>query len=299
MLGTRRTFLRTTIGGLLSSVPCSVRAENDKKPTLAGEVGITTGSFMRHLTVEPQPGKLRLLDLPKIMRDELDMRVIDLMTATLASVEPDYLDRLRSASEKAGCLLTNLKMNLKGQDLNSPDAKVRAQALAEYKRSIDVAARLGVRWARPLPGEQRPDLAIHVSSYRELIEYAAPHKIQLLIENNGWMRSDPEAIPTVIKAVDRNLAAALDTGNWQNNEVRYAGLAKAFPLAATCDFKALTLGPDNTHDAYDLKRCFQIGWDAGFRGPWCLEHFHDDLKSLFREFGLLRDMLRRWMAASK
>ena len=30
------------------------------------------------------------------MRDELDMRVIDLMTATLASFEPDYLDKLRT-----------------------------------------------------------------------------------------------------------------------------------------------------------------------------------------------------------
>ena len=41
---------------------------------------------MRHLTVEPQAGKLRLLDLPRIMRDELGMRVIDLMTATLPSL---------------------------------------------------------------------------------------------------------------------------------------------------------------------------------------------------------------------
>jgi hypothetical protein len=301
MFGTRRTFLRAAAAGLLASAPCSLRAE--KKPeqdrSLAGEIGITTGSFMRHLTAERQPGKLCLLDLPRIMRDELGMRVIDLMTATLASLEPEYLDRLRAAAEKAGCVLTNLKMNLKGLDPDSPDVKTRARALAEYKRTLDAAARLGVRWARPLPGAQRPDMAIHAASYQELIEYAAPRKIQLLVENNGWMRADPQAIPTVIKAVGRNLAASPDTGNWRDNEVRYAGLAMAFPLAATCDFKALALGPDGTHAAYDLKRCFQIGWDAGFRGPWCLEHFHDDLKTLFREMGLLRAQLHRWIAEQK
>jgi hypothetical protein len=300
MIGARRTFLRTAVGGLLASIPGVVRAQKkEDHRSLAGEVGITTGSFMRHLPPEPQAGKLCLLDLPRIMRDELGLRVIDLMTATLVSLTPEYLDRLRAAAEKAGCVLTNLKMNLKGLDLDSPDPKTRAMAMAEYRRTIDAAARLGVRWARPLPGDRRPDLALHVASYRELIEYAAPRKIQLLIENNGWMRSDPDAIPTVIKAVDRNLAASPDTGNWQDNEVRYAGLAKAFPLAATCDFKALVLGPDGAHAAYDLKRCFQIGWDAGFRGPWCLEHFHDDLKTLLREMGLLRDLLRRWMAERK
>jgi hypothetical protein len=301
MLGTRRTFLQATVGGLFAANPWTALAQKagEKSSILAREVGITTGSFMKHMTVQPQPGKLCLLDLPRIMRDELGMKVIDLMTATLASFEPKYLDQLRAAADKAGCVLTNLKMNLRGLELDSADPKVRAQALAEYKSKLDAAARLGVRWARPLPGVRRPDMDRFVASLRQLIDYAAPHKIQLVIENNGWMQADPDAIPTLLKAVHRNLAAAPDTGNWANNEVRYAGLAKAFPLAVTCDFKALALGTDGTHAAYDLKRCFQIGWDAGFRGPWCLEHFHDDLKSLFREFGLLRDLLKRWMASAK
>lgn len=300
MRTTRRTFLRTALGGLLATGSGAIGAAPPEgtDPSLAKEVGITTGSFMRHLTPEPQLGKLCLLDLPRLMRDELDMRVIDLMTATLASFEPAYLDRLRSAAEKAGCVLTNLKMNLKGFDLDSPEPQARSRALAEYKAKLDVAARLGVRWARPLPGAKRPDLATLAASYRELIDYAAPHKIQLLVENFGWMQGDPDALPAVVKAVGRNLAASPDTGNWRDNDTRYAGLARAFPLAVTCDFKAFALGADGSHAAYDLKRCFRIGWDAGFRGPWCLEHFHDDLKSLVREFGLLRDLLKRWMAVA-
>ena len=36
--------------------------------------------------------------------------------------------------------------------------EVRDHALAEYKRTIDAAARLGVRWVRPLPGRDENDL---------------------------------------------------------------------------------------------------------------------------------------------
>ena len=98
MLGTRRTFLQAAVGGLVAGPGAALARVAEGKPlTLTREVGITTGSFMRHMTVERQPGKLCLLDLPKIMRDELDMKVIDLMTATLASFEPKYLDQLRAA----------------------------------------------------------------------------------------------------------------------------------------------------------------------------------------------------------
>src|SRR6186997_1465740 len=93
-LATRRSFLRSAV---VAPLAAAVSAEDKKRPPLAGEVGVTTGSFMRNLSESAQPGKLRLLDLPKIMRDELDMRVIDLMTATLASMEPGYLEELRTA----------------------------------------------------------------------------------------------------------------------------------------------------------------------------------------------------------
>ena len=292
----RRDFIRSG-SAAVALIPFAGSAAERVK--LAGEVGVTTGSFVRHLAADPAPGKLRLLDLPRIMRDELGMKVIDLMTATLVSLEPDYLDKLRAEAERAGCVLTNLKMNQKGLDMTSEDAAVRKHALDEYKRTIDAAARLGVRWVRPLPGPKRPDLAICAASYRELIEYAAPRGISLLIENYGWMQNDSDAIPEMIKATGKGLDAQPDTGNWKDNTVRYAGLARAFPLAVSCDFKARELGPDGQHDAYDLARCFSIGWDAGFRGPWCIEHFHTDLRELYREMRVLRDQLNAWMKARK
>src|SRR5262245_59352778 len=141
MHATRRMFLKKAGGGLgLAALPAWAASEVPAKNPFAKEVGVTTGSFSKHMTLTPQAGKLYMLDLPKIMRDELGMKVIDLMTATLASFEPKYLDQLRNEAEKAGCVLTNLKMNLKGVDYDSLDEKVRRAALAEYKAKIDAAA---------------------------------------------------------------------------------------------------------------------------------------------------------------
>ena len=284
---------RTVLGSLVAT--CALPTRSAVPDSLAGEIGVTTGSFMRHLSSSAGPGKLRLLDLPRRMHDELGLRVIDLMTATLAELSPAYCDKLRAEAERQGCLLTNLKMNQKGLDLGSEDKEVRGEALRVYQETIDLAAILGVRWVRPLPMSSRPDLSVYAGSYRELIDYAGERGIGVLVENFGWMMGDPDAIPRLIDAVGPGLKSQPDTGNWSDNEVRYVGLEKAFPHAVSCDFKARALGPDGSHAEYDLKRCFDIGWGSGFRGPWCFEHFHDDLDQCFKEMAVLCDLLRGWM----
>jgi hypothetical protein len=302
MSNTRRDFLKVTGGvfaaGCLSGteILADDRASDRKDNPLAGKLGVTTSSVGQQLSGRADNGKFTLLELPRILRDELDMRVIDLNTSSFASTDRAYLDRVRKAADDAGCVLTNLKMNQRDLDMNSPDQSVRDKALTEYKRSIDVAAHLGLKWARPLPRKDRPDIAIHVASYRELCDYAADRNVQMLVENFGWMQADPDSVVKLVKAIGSNVAACPDTGNWDSDELRYAGLAKTFPIAVTCDFKARALGPKGEHKLYDLKKCFEVGWQAGFRGPWCFEHANADTKVLLRELGLLREMLHEWMA---
>ena len=291
MLITRRELLAIGAAGLTIR-PALLKAS--AAVPLEREVGITTGSFSPQL--RENPARFRVPELLKIIRGELDMRVVDVYTPSLASMEPKYLDSVRSAAERAGCILTNLKLNQPGLEMGSRDTALRERSLAEYERSIDAAARLGMRWVRPLPSPARGDLKLIVAGYHRLMEYGGRRGIKLLVENFGWMQSDPEAVIKLLDAIGGDIAASPDTGNWKNNDVRYAGLAKTFPRAVTCDFKARDLSPGGEHKAYDLKRCFTIGWDAGFRGPWCLEHANADTKQLFSDLRLLRDQLHHWMA---
>ena len=107
----------------------------------------------------------------------------------------------------------------------------------------------------------------------------------------------PTSFPAKAPGVGTNVTACPDTGNWSSNDVRYKGLALTFPLAVTCDFKARKLGAKGEHPLYDLKRCFEIGIQSGFRGPWCLEHANPNRRELFRELTLLRDWLKQWSSA--
>jgi hypothetical protein len=302
MTHTRRTFLKTSSCVIAAGPSLIARAiADDVKAgnsilSLAGEVGIVSASCQAQFSGRSSNGKFSLLELPQIMRDEVGIRVIDLNTMSFPSFEHAYLDQLRAAADKADCVLTNLKMNQRGIDMNSQDRAMRDKALAEYKRSIDIASHLGLKWVRPLPLPEQPDMAIHVASYRELCDYGAKRNVQLLVENFGWMQSDSDSVVKLVQAIGHNVAACPDTGNWNSNMLRYKGLEKTFPIAVTCDYKARELGLDGEHEKYDLKRCFTIGWKAGFRGPWCLEHGHKDTKRLLRELVMLREMLQQWTA---
>lgn len=293
----RRHFLQLSTASSVAWVVRPLAAQAAAPPTgdPSRRLGITMSSISQ-LKTDAGALKYPLAEWPKILRNELDLTVIDLNSAVVESHEPAYLEKVRRAADDAGCVLTNLKINRNDVDVGHADPAVRAAAVAECKRWLDTAGRLGLRWARPLPLKTKPDYAGFVASYRELADYAAERKVQMIVENYGWMDADADTVPQLIADVGRNVAPAPDTGNWASDEVRYAGLARMFPTAVTCDFKAGKLGPAGEHKAWDLKRCFDIGWQAGFRGPWCFEHAHADRAELFRELGLLRDMLRAWMA---
>jgi hypothetical protein len=258
-------------------------------------LGITMSSAGR-LTSDGKPDRIPIAEWPRILRDELDMHVLDLNSGVIESHEPAYLEKVRRAADDAGCVLSNMKINRADVDVGNADPEVRRRAVEECKRWIDTSSRLGLRWARPLPQKQAPDRAGFIAAYRELADYAAERNVQMVVENYGWMSDDADTVPRLLAEIGRNVAPAPDTGNWSNNEVRYAGLAMLFPTAVTCDFKAGRLGPAGEHASWDLRRCFTIAWEAGFRGPWCFEHAAPDRATLFRELKLLRDMIRGWTA---
>ena len=228
------------------------------------------------------------------------MKVIDLSTGTLGDRDPKRADRLRAAAEAAGCVITNLKVNathmgVKVLDLpfDHPEPAVRRKALEEYKEWILIAQRLGARWLRPFSAEQRPDFAVLVESYRELAEFGAHHGVTLVVENATWICSDAQAIPRLVQALNGRIAAAPDTGSW-DPPIRWDALAAAFPHAVTCDFKVGDLSPQFEHRAYDLRRCFEIGWKAGFRGPWCIEHGNGNTARLFTEWRWIKNQIETW-----
>lgn len=294
----RRAFLRVSGGSVAALVACAgegkASAADAERRSLAGVVGLTTGG----LNYQREHGILTALTLPEFVGGILGMQLIDLNTRWLTSFEEDYVQGVRGTAEKSGCYFTNLKVNHSIGDLYSGNPEERAKAMTEGRQMVRVAQTLGARWIRfSFPKSAAADGEEGVSAHRELAVYAKGRDVQLIVENGGWMKSDPGALPRLVKAIGENVAPGPDTGNW-DDDVRYEALKNSFPGAATCDFKVFELDANLHHAKYDIKKCFDIGWEAGFRGPWAIEYWNEDTEAYVREIRFLRDQLLEWMAAA-
>ena len=300
----RREVIRRTIGGAVGlagagAMSCCeisdpgatdpVASSGRGRSEFTDETGITTGSF----DSQRQRGELTLENLPAFLNSELGMRLIDVNTLWLTSFRESYVEACRDVASASGCVFTNLKVNHSIGDLYDKKPELAGQAMTAARRMVDVAVQLGAKWVRfnlPQPETLIGDLPAH----RQLAEYAAEKSVGLVVENGGWMRTRADSIVLGLKAIGDNTFAGPDTGNW-DDEVRDAGLAQSFPRAVTCDFKVFEIDAEGRHSKYDLRRCFDIGQEAGYRGPWLLEHWHDDTSTLVHDLLLLRDQLRAWM----
>ena len=181
---TRREFLKSTITATAATATCGVHssAADERRPSLAGEIGFTTGS----LAYQRRNKLLKMSSLPKFVRDDLGMQLIDLNTNWLESYEDSYVRRVRESAEDADCFFTNLKVNHKFGDLYADDTNERQKAMAHARQLVTAARLLGARWMRfsipkPVPDTRTATLSAH----RELARVAESQGIQLLVENNG------------------------------------------------------------------------------------------------------------------
>ncbi|MES2696085.1 MAG: hypothetical protein V4773_21610 [Verrucomicrobiota bacterium] len=137
----RRRFLETT--ALIGAAQTfDLRAA---QPIVTLDVGVNTSSLARQIRSTEANQRIDPFDLPTILRDEVDVRVIDLVHTTLNTRDRATLERFRARTEAAGCVITNLKVNAQDLPFNGDDPAARRRALDEYKLWIDAAAILGTR----------------------------------------------------------------------------------------------------------------------------------------------------------
>jgi len=294
----RRRFFEIGASWLVTSTALR-GAQPARHPPLPDVIGINTVCFSRQQRATDPAQRIDPYDLPQLVRDEFDLRVLDLVSTMLNTRERGPLEKFRARAERAGCVISNLKINLPNVRYDSDDAATRRQGLDEYKRWIDAAVVLGARWVRPFPAGTKPRWETLVASFTELADYSATRGITLLVENYRWLETEPDAIPQLVMALNGRVRAQPDTFNWVDDPTRRSGLAKAFPLAVSCDFKVRDLGPHNEHPAYDLRAAFDIGHKAGFRGLWAIEHVNEDKAGLLHDLKWITRQLRDWTAETK
>lgn len=252
-------------------------------PAQLGRVGVSTLSFRAYFeparTESAPAGRLALLDFPAMVADRFKIHNLEFSTEHLPSLEPVYLQELRSSMTRARSKLINILVDAKEIEqaggLSDADPAVRAAAVVAVKSWIDIAKQLGARSVRCDPGCTDPEnLASTVDSYEKLASYGRTKGITVLMENRcdaGCGR--PEALVKILRAVASPFLGALpDFGEFPDEVTRLRGLPLLFPYAHTvCHVKDLQVDSSATETTFDLGRCMAISRRAGYKGIYSVE----------------------------
>jgi len=250
------------------------RAQGGSKSAKLARCGSMTGNFdhklaaTRDLSQPTKPGELDLMDFPEMLADRFSLHNIDLSQYHLLSLEPAYLKKFRDRVHQAHSRLINMCLELDPKGYSgtvsvcSPDPQIRAKAIQDTKKWVDVAAALHCPSLMPNQGTFPEDTTAATAALHEVGEYGRKRNVAILLEPRG--RSTVDVLVEVIKAAGIN--ANPDIGNFPDEETAERGLRMLYPLAKTISHVKF-----NPRRNLDFAKAIQISKQMDFQGTYDLE----------------------------
>ena len=225
-----------------------------------------------------------------------------------------YMDEMHRKSVDAGLqeLLIMVDIPDNKGDLGNPDAAARQEAVEVHYQWVEAAKRMGchsIRVNARSKGSREEQAKLAADGLRKLSEFAAPHEINVLVENHGGFSSDGAWLVDVMKQVDLpNCGTLPDFGNFKVGENedgtdkmydRYQGTAELMPYAKAVSAKSHSFDKAGNEIDSDYLKLMKIVIEAGYHGyvgiewegpepsemhgimqtKWLLERVRDELAS--------------------
>jgi L-ribulose-5-phosphate 3-epimerase len=198
-------------------------------------------------------------------------------------------------------------------NLGDPDAARRKTAAENHYKWVEAAKFLGAHTIRVngyssgTPDEQ---MKLVADGMRQLVEFADPHGIDVVIENHGGLSSNAKWLMKTIRLVNHPRAGTLpDFGNFRiagptrndpNAKVEsydsYEGVREMMPLAKGVSVKPKVWDFNGNSTDIDLLRMMKIVVDAGYHGHAGIEYGPEGrelegVKELRQRLETVRDQL--------
>jgi sugar phosphate isomerase/epimerase len=288
---TRRSFIKKTFigAGVVMLAPSL-----DLRASAGSNLEISLAEWSLHRAL--QEGKIDHLDFPLIAKRDYGISTVEYVNGFFggkkmnfkeAAVNKAYLGELLKRSKDAGVYNHLIMIDDEGP-LALPDDKIRLQAVEDHKKWIDAAAFLGCRTVRVnLHGNGAPDAkkAASIDSLSRLGEYAAPMKLNVVVENHGHESSNAAWVADVMRKVNKNNVGTLpDFGNfcmsqdWGTTQGectdyydRYQGVKELLPFAKGVSAKTYDFDANGEQPKMDYKKLLAIVRESGFKGYIGLE----------------------------
>ncbi len=183
-------------------------------------------------------------------------------------------------------------------DLAAIDEKERNQSVENHKKWVDAAQALGCHSIRVnLFGSNDPKQWIEVATdgLQKLSAYAATKKINVIVENHGYLSSNASLLITVIKNVNTpNCGTLPDFGNfclereegkrWGTKCLKeypkYKGVQEMMPFAKAVSAKSYDFDSEGNETTIDYKKMLEIIKAAGYQGYIGVEYEGERLEEI-------------------
>jgi sugar phosphate isomerase/epimerase len=221
-------------------------------------------------------GKIKQIDLPELCRKEFDLGGLELVNSFFPSPQYSYCKDLLKRAGDQGVKILLIMCDAEG-DFSHPERAERRQAVRNHRKWLDVAQVLGCHSIRCNTGAGRPGdadaIARCAESLAELVELAAPDKLNVLIENHGGLSSDPDSLVAVIQKVNHPLLGTLpDFGNFPPEVDRYDAVRRMMPYAKAVSAKCHEFDDQGNEKHTDYARMMKIVLDADYHGHVGIEY---------------------------
>ena len=194
-----------------------------------------------------------------------------------------FISKLNTAAKTEG--VENVLIMIDGEgDLAVPSISERNQAIENHKTWVETAAALGCHSIRINLFGERDEIAWKAQaaeSMRKLGEFAAPYKINIIVENHGYLSSNAALVMEMLAEVNLpNCGTLPDFGNfclereagkrWDAACIReydrYQGVKELLPKAFAVSAKSHDFDQAGNETHTDFKRMLQLVKDVGYTG---------------------------------
>lgn len=194
-----------------------------------------------------------------------------------------FISKLNIASKTEG--VENVLIMIDGEgDLAVPSTSERNQAIENHKAWVETAAAMGCHSIRINLFGERDEIAWKAQaaeSMRKLGEFASPYKVNIIVENHGYLSSNAALVMEMLVEVNLpNCGTLPDFGNfclereagkrWDAACIReydrYQGVKELLPKAFAVSAKSHDFDQAGNETHTDFKRMLQLVKDVGYTG---------------------------------
>lgn len=223
--------------------------------------------------------RIPLLDFPRMVADRHDVHGIEPLDEHFLSTDAAYLDKFRSALEKAGSHVVNIPVGRLGGSFYDADVERRNRAVVAAKHWIDVAVALNSPSVRVhvASAKNPPNVAFAAESLQQVADYGEEKNVVVHLENDDARSEEAFFLVDVINAAktlwlralpDFCNSMLLEKGDDYNYHAVTAMFQHAYGICHVKDSEQE--GKKMFH--IDLGRTFAIAQAAHYRGYFSMEY---------------------------